>query len=175
MKATVYYVRHGESEANVVQHQQGCGGIKHLLMKDPPLTEQGIQACKDNSSSVPEVDIVLSSQLLRAIQTAVYTYPNRFVQVVPYLNELGTGLDNVPLSPGEQNEILGKCSQKVIRLEKKSENCVIEYIKRHIAPTFAKEHVKIALFTHSRLMRKHLNIPLSMLDNNCIQSCDYDM
>lgn len=175
MRVTVYYIRHGESQANVVQHQQSCGTVKHLLMKDPPLTEKGIKTCEENSSSAPQVDIVLSSELLRAIQTALHTYPTRFVQVVPYLNELGTGLDNVPLSPGEQNEALGSCSTRVIRLNRQSEGSVIEYIKRHVVPTFARDHLRVALFTHSRLMRKHLNMTLDELDNNCVECRDYVM
>ena len=175
MLVQIYFIRHGESEANVVQHQTTCGSIKHLLMRDPVLTDNGIEQSKSNQSSMPDVDIVLSSQLLRAIQTALHMYPKQFIHVVPYLNELGTGLDNVPHSECTQDDMLENDSKRVVRLARKNERNFVQYIARNILPKFSgKKHVKIALFTHSRLMKNHLKIPLSELPNNCTVSKKYN-
>lgn len=176
MKVKVYFIRHGESEANVAQHQQTCGVIKHLFMKDPSLTAHGVDVCKESANHAPVVDIVLSSQLMRAMQTALLTYPSRFVQIVPFLNELGGGLDNSPLSTEEQNAILGKDSNRIIRLHKKQELNLLEYLRKHIVSTFPnREELKIALFTHSRLMRKYLGVTLAELENNIVMEREYDL
>ena len=176
MKVKVYFIRHGESEANVAQHQQTCGVLKHLFMKDPGLTKHGINTCQICARDAPVVDIVLSSQLMRAIQTALYTYPTRFIQIVPFLNELGGGLDNSPLNPEEQNILLGKESKRIIRLDKRQELNLLEYLRKHIVPTFPnKSELKIALFTHSRLMRKYIGASLSELDNNIVMEREYDL
>ena len=156
MKVTIYFIRHGESQANVIQHQTQCGAVHHLLMKDPTLTPKGVETCIDESTKAPKVDIILSSQLLRAIQTAVYTYPKRFVQVIPYLNELGTGLDNVPMDAGEQNAALGEHAKMVIRLEKTQESSFMDYLKKHILPTFeSKDHV----FSHKNTSKNSFYFP----------------
>lgn len=174
MIVEIFFVRHGESKANVAQHQTSCGTIKHLLMRDPTLTEEGVfnsQACAED---MPKVDIVLCSELLRAIQTALAMCPERFVHVVPYLNELGTGLDNLPHDLETQQKILGADSHRVLYEEGKAEDNFMKYIVKHIVPRFkGKTNIKIALFTHSRLMRKHLKMPLNELPNNCTVSKKY--
>tara|TARA_B110000027_G_scaffold37746_1_gene41725 strand:- start:139 stop:672 length:534 start_codon:yes stop_codon:yes gene_type:complete len=174
MLVEILFVRHGESEANVAQHQTSCGTIKHLLMRDPVLTPKGMQESNDRGENMPEVDIALCSQLLRAMQTALLMCPEKLIHVVPFLNELGTGLDNLPHSQPTQNSILGCDFKRIVHLPKQHENTFLQYISKHILPKFnGNKHVKIALFTHSRLMRKHLNMSLSELPNNCTVSKKY--
>ena len=162
MKVVIHFFRHGESEANVVQHQQKLGTIKHLLMLDPALTEKGVQASINSQQSAPYVDVVLASELVRAIQTALYTYPSRFVSIVPFLNELGTGLDNVPMCKNIQKQTLGEDYYRLIYKEHTHEHSFLEYISKNIVPLHAdKDVLRIALFTHSRLMKNHLSLSLS--------------
>ena len=176
MKLVIHFFRHGESQANVVQSSQPFGAVRHLLMLDPTLTDAGIQRCIDAQKDAPCVDLILSSELMRAIQTALYTYPERFVTIVPYLNELGTGLDNVPMCKDVQKEVLGRDYYRLIQHGHPSESSFLEYIKRHIAPMHAaKECLTIALFTHSRLMRKHLNMSLEDLHNNIMVTREYSI
>lgn len=173
MKLIIHFFRHGESCANVVQKQNTCGTIKHLLMQDPQLTDKGVSISIECSKYAPKVDIVLSSQLLRAIQTATLTYPNKFIHIVPYLNELGTGLDNVPLQPEYQKIYLENNFHRIIWSNNSHEKSFMEYIKKYILPRFNQEEVHIALFTHSRLMRKHLNKQFSELPNNIMITKTY--
>ena len=175
MKINVHYIRHGESEANIAQ-QERCGTVGHLLMRDPQLTKCGMETSKALASTAPRADVVISSELLRAIQTALYMYPNRFVHVVPYLNELGGGYDNLPWPPGKQNEILGRLSRFVVRPQNQQEESILEYIKKYVVPRFAgRDLIDIALCTHSRLLRNHLDIPMSKLENNCVHTYQYDV
>ena len=60
MKVTIHFYRHGESEANVTQHQMKCGDVRHLLMRDPVLTKAGVDKCIDSQNDAPDVDIILS-------------------------------------------------------------------------------------------------------------------
>jgi hypothetical protein len=162
--------------ANVVQHQHKCGDIRHLFMRDPELTEQGVQSSISCQSEAPDVDIVLSSELIRAIQTALWTYPKRFIHIVPFLNELGTGLDNLPRKLEEQKQILEKDYYRVIFTEDSHEESFIVYLQKYIIPRFkSKTLLKIAIFTHSRFMKKHLNMQLTDLPNNVKITKEYDI
>lgn len=175
MKVIIHFYRHGESLANVIQHQHKCGDIRHLFMRDPQLTDTGIRDSIKSQTEAPDVDIILSSQLLRAIQTALWTYPKKFVHIVPFLNELGTGLDNLPHKLDEQKEILGQDYYRVIFTEDKHEDCFITYLKKHIIPRFkSKDTIEIAMFTHSRFMRKYLKMTLNELPNNVKITKEYE-
>lgn len=166
MKVIIHFYRHGESEANVTQHQMKCGDIRHLLMRDPVLTKDGIHKCIESQKDAPDVDIILSSQLLRAIQTALYTYPKKFVHVVPFLNELGSGLDNSPLDNIHQKDILKNDFYRVEYTSNQNEKDFLTYLKAHILPRFNKETVTVAMFTHSRFMKKYLKKTMVDLPNN---------
>ena len=175
MKVIIHFYRHGESEANVVQHEMKCGDLRHLLMRDPVLTQSGIAKCIESQNEAPDVDIILSSQLLRAIQTALYTYPKKFIHVVPFLNELGTGLDNSPLDNIHQKQILQNDFYRVEYTNNHNKKSFIDYLKVHILPRFDKDTITIAMFTHSRLMRKYLNKSFEELPNNIKITKQYDL
>lgn len=176
MKVTIHFYRHGESEANVTQHQMKCGDVRHLLMRDPVLTKAGVDKSVESQNDAPEVDIILSSQLLRAIQTALYTYPKKFVHVVPFLNELGCGLDNSPLDNIHQKNILKNDFYRVEYTNNHNEKNFIEYLKVHILPRFSnKNNINVAMFTHSRLMRKYLNKSMDDLPNNVRITKEFDL
>lgn len=157
MKVTIHYFRHGESVANVVQNTHCAGSLAHLLMLDPNLTERGKKQSSLAAQTAPDVDIVLSSELLRAIHTAVRTYPKKTVHIVPHVKELGYGLDNVPISHEYQLLNLNQEHRNLIVRSEHSGHAksFIDYLKQNIAPRFKhKDHVTVALFTHSRYMKK---------------------
>jgi len=177
MKVNVSFFRHGESQANIVQHEMKCGDIRHLFMRDPTLTESGKQKSVKSQETAPEADIIISSQLLRAIQTGLWTYPKRFIHVIPYLNELGGGRDNAPHDKEQQKEILGNDFYRVIFTESFPEVNFMIYLQKHILPRFKnkKDTVNISMFTHSRFMKKYLKMTLSELPNNSMVTREYEL
>lgn len=156
MKITLHYFRHGESTANVAQHTTCMGSVSHLLMLDPDLTESGKEQSTRASETAPHVDMVLSSELLRAIHTAARTYPKKTIHIVPHVKELGYGLDNVPLDFEYQMSYLNDYRHMIIRHDPDPEcKTFMDYLRRHIVPKFAhRPEITLALFTHSRYMKK---------------------
>jgi hypothetical protein len=83
-------------------------------MRDPPLTDKSIYNIIGKARptlkklGMNRPDVVLSSNLLRAEQTAHYLYPKRTVYIAPYIAELGTGLDNVSHQPENQRKAFFK-------------------------------------------------------------------
>ena len=63
----IYFIRHGESEANLL-------GVFAGQRDDSPLTEKGKQqariAAEDIKLKTPKVDLIISSPLIRAFNTA---------------------------------------------------------------------------------------------------------
>uniref|UniRef100_A0A6C0F797 Histidine phosphatase family protein n=1 Tax=viral metagenome TaxID=1070528 RepID=A0A6C0F797_9ZZZZ len=160
MKINLYYIRHGESTANIVQHTTCMGTLTHLLMLDPNLSEDGKKMSSKASLEAPYVDIVLSSELLRAIHTAVRTYPKKTIHVIPHVKELGYGLDNVPIDHDYQLSYLDEFKHLIIKYESDS-NCktFMDYFKTHIIPKFKdRQEISVALFTHSRYIKNTFNL-----------------
>ena len=97
---TIYWIRHGYSCANAVQDVGGWQKYLHTLVKDPLLTDTGISNAKAVGTYLKEqeiqVDLVLCSNLKRAMETALYLFPRHEVISVPYIGETGFGLDNIP-------------------------------------------------------------------------------
>merc|ERR1719174_3502454 len=80
------FVRHAFSCANMVQEFFSGGNIMHNRLRDPMLTECGamrsLKAGQNLSQSLSQSkqappDIVLSSSMLRAIETAAYMFPTQ--------------------------------------------------------------------------------------------------
>jgi len=99
-KVEMYLVRHAFSCANLVNYY-GVGArdrIMHTQMPDPMLTSCGELRSRKGAARLDELkvmpDIVLSSSLLRAIQTASLMFPNTTVTPVPYISEQSPGSDN---------------------------------------------------------------------------------
>ena len=97
----IYFVRHGESEANAAK----------IFTHDPnanyKLTKKGIEQAKFTAGFFKEIDIdeIYSSQILRAFQTASYIaeLKNKTVSKIEYFNELDLGyLEGKPI----ENEYL---------------------------------------------------------------------
>jgi len=104
----VLFTRHGFSCANAKKYYGGMmGRIQKAGIRDPPLTNYAIKdiiEARGEIHDLGEPDIVMSSVLLRAIQTAHYMYPNKTVYVAPFIKEIGFGIDNKPDDPRTQTE-----------------------------------------------------------------------
>ena len=107
MIITVFLIRHGLSCCNILHHDQ----IKYLayantFRQDPYLTEigkkQSTRGSKYIENKLPPIDIVLSSPLIRAIETALYMFPENEIDVTPYICESNKSLENRPLSVKKQ-------------------------------------------------------------------------
>ena len=76
---TLYFVRHGESTANAARREGRP--VDSADFEDSPLTEFGVrQACDLGvyASSLP-VEVVVSSPLRRAMETAIHAFPGRTI------------------------------------------------------------------------------------------------
>jgi len=70
---------------------------KHIFMEDPLLTDCGAHRSKLAAEGLRESpDLVITSSLLRAMETAAFMYPNATIVPVPYISENGFGADNTP-------------------------------------------------------------------------------
>jgi phosphohistidine phosphatase SixA len=84
MKKTFYFVRHAEATHNrdsKIYHEFYSGKNLSDEYLDSPLTEKGIEQCKilkeQLQEKLPIPDLIISSSLSRAIQTARISYPDR--------------------------------------------------------------------------------------------------
>jgi broad specificity phosphatase PhoE len=110
----LYFIRHGYSCANYKKDlaKSILDKIINIFSKprDPQLTDKGIIDLKKHRQKVkkiiPKPDYVFSSYLLRAIQTANYLFPKRKIRVLPYIGEIGYGVDNKPNRPSIQYNFL---------------------------------------------------------------------
>lgn len=109
------FIRHGFSCANMMKASGRWGRFKKAFVQDPPLTNRGI---KDITAIQPTVekelgvpDIVLSSTLLRAQQTANFLFPTKTVIVAPFIKELGSTYDNKANTPNIQKQVDKKAKQ----------------------------------------------------------------
>eukprot|EP00416_Gambierdiscus_australes_P015087 CAMPEP_0171056886 /NCGR_PEP_ID=MMETSP0766_2-20121228/1398_1 /TAXON_ID=439317 /ORGANISM="Gambierdiscus australes, Strain CAWD 149" /LENGTH=403 /DNA_ID=CAMNT_0011511889 /DNA_START=105 /DNA_END=1316 /DNA_ORIENTATION=+ len=109
-------VRHGVSCTNIIEKWSQLGGADFLRgwMLDPPLAgmadlgnEEGKIALKRWSNETGfKIDAVLSSVLLRAMQTAVGMHEADPLYIVPFIREHANGLSNNPSAPKNQTAAL---------------------------------------------------------------------
>ena len=104
----VIYVRHMYSCANYSKYEKGS--ILFPFMSDPPLHCKGIKQADDLGEDMASeenltIDLICTSQLLRAIQTGIlirkklqekYRLKDSKIQILPYINEAGIMPDNTP-------------------------------------------------------------------------------
>lgn len=106
-KFKIYLGRHGQSQANLIEQPIKELSIKdwQLLRKaravpgDPTLSLTGVIQTKKTAKILAgkglKPDFVFCSNLFRAMQTALLTFPNSEIHVVPYLKEEMDFADNM--------------------------------------------------------------------------------
>ena len=116
----IIFIRHGFSCANAKKASGLWGRISKSAIRDPALTNRGIddvrKAARDMKGIKP--DVVMSSTLLRAQQTASFLYPNKRVIVAPFISETGFGLDNTSNPPQFQEHEFRKSIRKYYNYNK---------------------------------------------------------
>lgn len=124
-----YWIRHGLSCANVLKMQSQDKRMNLWVRKkslvtfpsysDPPLTNCAIDRAqvtgpkilaqiKKDHTAWAERDLpilVFSSQMLRAIETALYNFEGMPVYPIPHIAEHGMGLDNIPKAWNESRAL----------------------------------------------------------------------
>lgn len=119
MKINFLLTRHALSCANAVKYfpSTAAYSVYHVRVQDPLLTEcgayrsrglrEGLRSELEQKKLTP--DYVLSSHLLRAMETAIFMYgveDGRQVTPVPYVSESGMGYDNTKFNTEKQNNTL---------------------------------------------------------------------
>jgi len=107
------FIRHALSCANMVQEfTAGLGGLAGTwsknFLRDPMLSECGAHRSQQAGESLEKLvqpDIVLTSSMLRSMETAAYMFPGRTITPVPYISEIQKSAfeqDNIPLEVDKQ-------------------------------------------------------------------------
>jgi len=89
---TVLLMRHGATAGNLAGRYIGC--------TDEPLCDLGVEQAKALKMSVPPCDILFSSPLSRALQTAAIVFPDKTPIIIDDLRECDFG-DFVGKTPDE--------------------------------------------------------------------------
>jgi broad specificity phosphatase PhoE len=103
MRVTIDFYRHGLSCANAIDHYH-WNKLPILWMHDPRLTKQGAVDAQQMSEVIEQPQIVLSSVLYRAIETASLLFHQSPVYVVPHIRERSMGVTNHALTPSQQRK-----------------------------------------------------------------------
>ena len=138
----IYLVRHGETEWNKVQRSQGCGN-------DIPLSIDGIKQAQAVAKwlSTEKIDMIFSSTLLRAYETAVVISKYHNLEVVkcnefteinfgewegmcfPDIKEKYNDIYNIWRNTPHLAEIPG--AESIVALRERSMNKLLEIIKEN--------------------------------------------
>ena len=102
--------RHGNSCSNIILDcvQRANCRTFDLDLHDAILTDFGQDASANLAGKLPKADIVMSSTLLRAMQTGLYSFPDVTVYPVPYLKEASLVAPSIPLPVADQKAVLLK-------------------------------------------------------------------
>lgn len=174
----LFFIRHAFSCANY--HNRKKSLIKHhIFIRDPKLSNVGVDDLIGYKSEIDKLisnpTYVLSSNLLRAIQTARILFPEKTVIASPYIGENGFGLDNKPSAPSNQLKYVSNVDYKYLdegggklvgELDRLFKNRSKDYDK----PDFGKflkwlgrvvlqkddREVNLVVVGHSNFMRKFL-------------------
>lgn len=184
MKIDLIIVRHGFSYSNCVQkHQSFFSQWKRAVFPDPALTKFGVEqirAIRDHVDFESEVDLVLSSPMLRAVQTAVELFPSRQIWLTPFTKEVHMGVSNSPWTITRQKEHFTEKDWERIHYDFVSDekgkfspqayvadfNQFLKWLAQHLPRVLKLNHVKIkgrkkltiVLAGHSGMMRKILGL-----------------
>lgn len=113
----LFFIRHGLSCS-----QYGRTNKKDWKLRDPFLSDIGIEDLQNYKKVILQnnirPDYVFSSSLLRAIQTAQILFPEKVVNISPYIGEMSPhGEENVPTAPSRQLKYLKPEKARYLYLE----------------------------------------------------------
>lgn len=173
----LFFIRHAFSCGNYKNTKSIFGYISNLFVSDPHLSDLGKDQLRSHKQLISEYikpHYVLSSSLLRAIQTAQGLFPEFTVNVSPYISETGIGLSNTPLKPSEQAKHLedpDKVKYKYLGKEGDLDKLFLDKKSKYSRPNFKKflkwlsmvlrnkirnEPIRIAVVSHGNFIKKML-------------------
>uniref|UniRef100_A0A6C0BPJ5 Histidine phosphatase family protein n=1 Tax=viral metagenome TaxID=1070528 RepID=A0A6C0BPJ5_9ZZZZ len=160
MSIEVYFIRHGLSCTNYISAYKGPHlQFERVFYKDPPLIHTGrLHAEMVGQLWAPDVDVVFSSTLRRAQETAHALYPRHKVIIAPFLKEKARGPSNNPC----KHLRCTYCDYSFVRsgrFKKFANSSNIHKFWTVFLPYFLQgrtKPLKIAVVTHSLLMRRDL-------------------
>ncbi len=123
-KIQLFFIRHGFSCSNYFKRRFKIKKTKkdyaygaYAMIPDPEVSNQGLadlMRARPYLNIPNKPSIVLSSTLLRAMETAKVLFPEYKVYSVPYIGETAgvvTTPDNEPTKPSEQNQVMRNLTQ----------------------------------------------------------------
>jgi broad specificity phosphatase PhoE len=176
MILNLFFIRHGFAYNNAVSKLTGIYCPLHKLCKDPSLTEFGKLTSSELANMLSfEPDLILSSVLLRSIETALYMFPTKSIVVVPHLSENLFGLDNTVSTIDRHKLILKNNFDRVDYQFVRNKANPNYFSNDSQLPSFEKflhwlaenitmvtqihsPEINIAIVTHSYLMYHHIPI-----------------
>jgi len=175
MKLSFYIIRHGLSCGNIIYHPDINLVPLNSFYRDPYLTEKGVEqsikCSKYIETKLPPMDIVLSSSLIRAIETALCMFPKNIIDVAPYICESVKTLENMPHDFKSQSKRLQekvKNNERVKHYTRKKglhESNLKEFIM-YLLENYNVNNKEIAVVTHSNFMMKILGVKERMRNNS---------
>ena len=171
MDKDFYMIRHGLSCSNIFYNKNISNflfPIKYFI-KDPFLSDIGCEQSRRSKSYISDkiqCDIVLSSSLIRAIETASCMFPNNKIEICPYICELNSSLENQPYTYKSQINRTKHINNKI-----KFPETEIGYnesdSKKFFRYVFNNYDCNktIAIITHSSFLMKIMNLNQRMLNN----------
>lgn len=183
--STVYNVsllitRHGLSCTNIAEKWISSYDIGRGRIHDPLLSGAGEYSCQESGKVVEAwlqdhqytIDAVLSSNLARAMETAILMFPKNIapLYVVPYIREDAIGYSNAPKEHKEQLQSLQGALNKPLNVEYRGVDMLngekgtwtefMYYLEQYFLPAFLNKHEKpsgtrivLPVVTHSLFMR----------------------
>ena len=135
----LYWIRHGYSCANLVRDAIGYTDLFHdgtlfphsKYAPDAQLTNYGIkyimEVREQNKELINNIDIVLTSELRRAIETALILFKDKKIYPVPYVNENRIGILEF-FDVDQDNNIMGLSElEKYLKLNYGKDTDRIDY------------------------------------------------
>jgi len=176
-----YVTRHGFSCTNFVEKYLAKWDFKRGFIPDPMLTASGADACRAAGDEVPgeldgrPPDVLISSKLLRAIETGLWVYsdPGIPLVVAPFIHEkVMKTPSNSAVEPAEQvrrlSIALGDAAAKRVKYEHRSSSFVDEapdwnkfkqFVAEMVLPKVIQEpgmanktDIVVAVITHSMFL-----------------------
>lgn len=175
MILNIFFIRHGLSCSNVLHYTHPHASIINTCNKDPFLSTMGVNQSKKSSvflaKKIPSFDIVLSSPLIRAIETGLCMFPNNIVEISPYICEIRNSLENIPFSQKKQIDRLSSKNESYKQVKfcyntpGLTDNNLKKFIK-YLLQNYDVESKNIAVITHSLFLMKILKTKDKMKNNS---------
>ena len=175
MKLNFYMIRHGLSCGNIIYHPDINLVPLNSFYRDPYLTEKGVEQSNKCSKYVktklPKMDIVLSSSLIRAIETALCMFPENIIEIAPYICESVKTLENMPHDFKSQNKRLKNKVKNNERVKHCTQNkglheTSLKNFIKYLEENYNVVGKEIAVVTHSNFMMKMLGVKQRMRNNS---------